>query len=201
MNFNAMVIEFKARGFNNMGARTEDYLRDSYMLDICEGEDWPFLEASKEGTAPLEIADLRTIEYVTNVTQEKKLQPLVKGRITDYFSPDLSTPGSPEVYYLTEGDTVNVYPVSTTDKIAVRYWKVPEELSGEKEPLMPKRWHSLVIDGAVARALTSSDDYELSTAAKVQFDTRLEQMRESLMNLQHDAPDDFMVVEDSARLR
>jgi len=200
MTFAEMVVEFKARGFNNLGARTEQYLQDSYLLDICEGELWPFLEETKEGAAPLTISDLRTVSYVLDLTNVEKLEPLIKPRVTDELSVDLTETGTPSVYYITKGTTVNVYPVAT-DTLQVTYFKVPKELSGSEEPLMPKRWHSLIIDGAVARAYSNSDDFELAQAARGEFEQRLQLMRESLLNPQMDAPDDFLVVEDPARLR
>jgi len=201
MTFEQMVIEMKARGFTHMGARCEQYLNDAYLLDICEEEDWPFLEATKSGTTPLEITDLRTIEYVVDDTQVEKLHPLVQARITDDWNPDLTEVGTPELYYVTEGKKVNVFPTSTTDEITVTYWKVPTELSGTEEPLLPTRYHSLIVDGAVARAYENSDDYELANVAKGRFDSRLNAMRDSLMNMQHDAPDDYVVVSDPGAMR
>lgn len=202
MTAEELIARFKAQGFNYL---TEPeclgYLNDAYLIDICEVEDWPFLEASKEGKAPLEIKDLRTVEFVTNVTQNVKLEPLLPARITDDFTPDLTETGTPSVYYLSDVDTVNVYPVSTTDEFAVRYWKVPEELSGAKEPASPKRWHSLIVDAARVRAYANSDDWELLAAAERRFLGQLEQMQESLLNMQHDASNDHVVVEDPARLR
>ena len=202
MNFEDLKTEFLARGFDYLSStRAGLYLNDSYLLDVCEEEDWPFLEASKSGTAPLEISDLRAIEYVIDETSQEKLTPLIQGRITDDVDVDLTTPGTPEFYYVTEGKKVRTYPVSTTDEVAVTYWKFPTELSGTDEPLLPTRFHSLIVDGAVARAYEDSDDQELATAAEAKFNGRLERMRTSLMNLQHDAPDDHIVLTDPARLR
>ncbi len=151
MTFEELIAEFQARGFDYLTTvRCQNYLNSSYMLDIAEAEDWFWLEATSQGKAPLEIKDLRAIEYVTNVTQVTKLDPLLQARITDDWNPDLTEVGTPSFYYVTEGKTVNVFPVSTTDEIAVRYFKVPEELSGAAEPLLPKRFHSLIVDGAVA---------------------------------------------------
>lgn len=201
MTWAQLVIEMKARGFTHMGSRVEQYLQDAYLIDICEEEDWPFLDATKEGTAPLEISDLRTVRFVLNITQNTKLTPLLEDRITDDLDPDLSTPGTGFLYYLSSEDTLSVYPANTTDTLRVHYWKVPEELSGVAEPLMPKRWHSLIIDGAVARAYQNSDDWELSVAARNTFNDRLQAMKDSLLNQQHDAPDDYLVITDPAALR
>lgn len=197
MTFAQMVVEMKARGFEHMGARVESYLNDAYLLDICEGEDWSFLEETKEGAAPLTISDLRTVEYVIDQTNIGKLEPLLKDRITDDWNPDLTEAGTPSLYYITQGTTINVFPVAA-NTIEVRYWKVAEELSGTAEPLLPKRWHSLIIDGAVARAYRNSDDWELSQAAKATFETELQGMRESLLNQQHDSSDDYIVQTDPA---
>lgn len=202
MTAEQIVASLKAQGFHYLSdAECLQLANDAYLVDLCEDEDWPFLEASKEGTAPLEIKDLKAIEYVVNTTRNQKLHPLLKARITDDWNPDLTQTGTPSFYYVTEGKKVNVFPVSTTDNFAVRYWKVPEELSGSAEPLLPKRFHSLIVDAAKARAYQNSDDYELAQAAQAQFDSRLEKMRESLGDLQHDAPDDFVVIEDPAALR
>lgn len=202
MTTEELVASLKAQGFDYLStAECTQFLNDAYLLDICEEEDWFFLEATAEGMPPLAISDLRAIEYVTNTTQNQKLVPLLRARITDDLDPDLTQTGTPSRYYVTEGKNVNVFPVSTTDEIAVRYWKVPQELSGSVVPLVPTRYHSLIVDGARARGYRNSDDWELATAAQANFDTGLEKMRESLGSLQHDAPDDYIVVEDPAALQ
>lgn len=201
MNLEELRTELLARGFDYLtSAEADNYLNDAYLLDICEEEDWPFLEATKEATAPLEISDLRAVEYVTNVTQEMKLDPLLRARITDDWNVDLTQTGTPNLYYITEGKTLNVFPVSTTDVIAVRYWKVPTRLSGIATPLLPERFHTLIIEGAVVRAFRKTSDWELSTAASQTFEVELLRMKNSLGMLQHDAPDDYVVVEDPAAL-
>lgn len=202
MNFEAMKAELAARGFDYMSSsRLELYLNDAYLLDICEEEDWHFLEQTAEGTAPLEISDLRTVEYVIDVTQELKLDPILRARLTDDLDVDLTTAGSPTVYYLTEGKVLNVYPANTSDTLAARYWRVAPRLSGTDTPLLPERFHSLILDGAVARAYEESDDYELAAAAKTRFDARYGRMRDALLYQQHDRPDDWVEVEDPAALR
>lgn len=201
MNLSELVIEFKARGFDYLvTSRCENYINDSYVLDICEQDDWPFLEASTESKAPLEIANLSAVRYVIDVTQEVKLVPLKQDRITDDYGVNLALAGNPVNYYLEAGDTVRVYPTSTSDTILVAYWKTAPRLTGTETPLLPTRYHSLIVDGAVARAYEDSDDYELANASKDRFNMRLQSMRDALTDLQHDAPDDHIVVTDPAAL-
>lgn len=197
MNLSELTTEFRARGFDYLSTgRAEQYLNDAYLVDICEGEDWPFLQAVKVGAAPLEISDLRTVEMVIDSTQETKLRPLDRRHITDDYSTDLSEDGTPSFYYLTGGTTLNVFPETTTDSFVVRYWKVPARLTSETSPLLPERFHSLVIDAAVARAYEDSDDYELAQNAEAKFQTRLQRMRESLLVQERDGPDTYIQVTD-----
>jgi hypothetical protein len=201
VNLELLRSEFLTRGFDYLTeGEANNYLNDAYLLDICEEEDWPFLEATAEGTAPLTIADLRTIEYVTNTTRNEKLDPILRARITDDWNPDLTQTGTPELYYVTEGSKVNIFPVSTSDTIAVRYWKVAPRLVGAATPLLPERFHSLIIDGAVARAYRKTADWELRNVAKADFEAELERMQTSLGMLHHDAPDDYIVITDPAAL-
>jgi hypothetical protein len=202
VNLEQLVIEFKARGFDYMATnRCENYLNDAYILDICESADWPFLEASTEAKAPLEIADLSAVRYVIDVTQERKLKPLKKDRITDDYNVNLATPGSPSFYYLEGGDTVKVFPVSTADTMQVAYWKTASRLtSGTETPIFPERFHSVIVDGAVSRAYEDSDDYELANASKERFNARLQAMQDALTSLQHDDADDHVVITDLAAL-
>lgn len=200
MNLEALRTRFLARGFEYLDAETaNDFLNDAYLLDICEeeswGGEWSFLEEVVEDEAPVTIADLRTIEYVIDVTQQTKLDPMKRARITDDWNVDLTQTGNPSLYYVTQGTTVNVFPVAS-DTIQVRYWKVAPRLEGSGTPLLPTRYHSLIVDGAVARAYEESDDFELAQASRERFEQRLARMANVLGMPQHDSNDDYVVIED-----
>lgn len=135
------------------------------------------------------------MEYVLDLTQEVKLDPLKKARITDRDT-TLTEIGNPSYYYITSGNTVKTFPVSASDRIEVRYWRVPEPLADLDEPILPPRFHSLIVDAARVRGYENSDDWELTAVAQQRFELRFNQMKESLGMLQHDAPDDFIVITD-----
>lgn len=198
MNLSDLQAELVARGFDYLSqARQTYFLNQAYLTDICDAEDWPFLETSATGTAPLTIADLGAIESVIDTTQEVKLRPVNRKTITDWNT-DLSSPGTPEAFYITTGDTVQVYPANTTDSITVRYWKVPDELSSPTdEPVIPARYHYLIVEGAVKRAYEDDDEYQASQAADALFLRRLDAMRSALLHQQRDRPDSFIVVTDA----
>ena len=124
MNLLDLRTELYARGFDYLSSTRANYFINRAYSELCEEEDWPFLEATTSGTAPVSITDLRTIETVIDTTATRRLQPLDRRHILedDY---QLSTTGSPSCYYLTSCNTLAVYPANTTDTISERYWKVP----------------------------------------------------------------------------
>ncbi|HEU5115575.1 MAG TPA: hypothetical protein VFT74_02760 [Isosphaeraceae bacterium] len=191
-----LAARLQAEGFDYLTTtQALEFINDAYLVDVCEAADWPFLEATTSGTAPLTISDLRSVEYVLDTSQERKLYPLSRRNITD-ANYNLAETGTPSCYYLTEGKTVNVYPASTTDTISVRYYKTPAALSTSTSPLLPERFHSLIIDAAAARAYENSDDYELRQSKEASFQTRLGRMQEALMDVYRDGPFDFIQITD-----
>lgn len=197
MNFSELVAALQSRGFDYLStSECEGYVNDAYRLDICEAADWEFLSTTATGTSPLEVTDLRSIEYVINSTQERKMKSRDRRFITD-FNPDLSAKGNSVYYYVTGGNTINLYP-SSEDTMSVRYYKVAPKLTGTDTPLLPERFHTLIVDGAVARAYENSDDYELAQAARNNFLTRLQVAMEALLDPFRDGPNDFISISNYA---
>jgi hypothetical protein len=195
-----LIAEYQGRGFDyHTSSKALGYINDAYLTDICDAEDWPFLEATATGSAPLEIADVRGIEYVTNTTDQTKLAAMDRRLLTD-ANYNLEEEGTPSFYYVANGDTIKTFPVSTAT-LSVAYYKVPERLSGPAVPVLPERWHSLIVDGAVARAYADSDDYELERNAEEAFQKRLQKMREALLDPYRDGPADFIQVTDPCPMR
>ena len=182
------------RGFDYLTDATKgQFVNDAY-LEICDMEDWPFLEATTSGVAPLAISDLRTIETVVDSTSTTRLSPLDRRHIleTDYT---LATTGSPVWYYLTSGTTVNVYPANTSDTLSVRYWKVPTALSADGDvPVVPDRYLDIVLYGARAAAYWDSDNAEMAETMIRRQERRLQTMRDALLVGQHDMADDHVVI-------
>jgi hypothetical protein len=156
--------------------------------------DYPWLESTSTGVAPLSITNLRTIESVVDTTTTSRLSPLDRRNIMESDS-SLSTAGSPVWYYLTTGNTVAVYPSNTTDTLSVRYWKVPTDLtSAADEPGFPARFHHLIVDGAAYYAYLDSDNFEAAASTHDFWLNGRKAMDEQLLVGQHDQPDDFIVI-------
>lgn len=195
MTYAELLTEFAARGFDYLSATRAGYYIDSaYRVDIATDSDWPWLEATSTGAAPLTVSDLANVESVIDSTQKLKLRPLDRRNLTDDWDTNLATVGSPQWYYQTTSTTINVYPANTTNTLSVRYWKVPVALSAASDtPILPTKYHLLIVDAAVARAYEDDDEFAQAQTAWQSFQVRLNNMRESLLIGQHDEPDDLIV--------
>ena len=193
MNFQDLKSEVARRGFDYLSdAALGRYVNDGYLLDICETEDWRWLQATQTGPLPMTIEDLRSVLYVVNRTSLTKLVPLREAAITD-MDINLLTVGEPIYFYLPDSNVVSGFPVSVTEDFQVAYVRTPPILTGTDVPEVPERFHTLICDAAVARAYEDDDEWDNAAVATERFQTRLERMRETYLAQQHDRPDDFIV--------
>ncbi len=192
MDFVTLRTELAARGFDYLSDTRQGYFVNRSYQEMAGAADYPWLESTATGVAPLSITDLRTIESVVDSTTTTRLSPLDRRNIMATDT-DLTTVGTPSFYYLTTGSTVAVYPANTTDTLSVRYWKVPTDLTADSdEPGFPARFHQLIVDGATYFAYLDSDNFE---AAGSTYDFWLrgrKDMDEQLLVGQHDQADDFI---------
>jgi hypothetical protein len=175
MTFAELQTEFYARGFDYLNqdaagrTRAKRWLNEGYLEDICADELWDFLRTTASGVAPLTVSDVDTVEVVWNATQDYVLSPTTAGDI-EFQGVDITTTGTAGYWYFTSSTTIAVYPTNTSDSIQVRYYKIPVELSADgDEPILPDRWHSLLVDAAVVRAYWDSDNPELGQALEQRF--------------------------------
>lgn len=180
LTFAALLTEFYARGFdylNDSGAgeiRAKRWINDAYHT-INELENWPFLEETASGAAPLTIADLRTVDSVYDSTNDQKLDHRVSSELVDEHG-DLGETGVASEFWVSGGNTINVFPVQAV-QLTVRYWKVADDLvSGTDEPLIPDRFRYGIVEYAVAAAMRDAQDPD-SVIAQAAGDLVLAKMR------------------------
>lgn len=191
------AVTTKTPGVGAGKARVKRFLNFGYLTEICGAEDWPFLEDTEEGVAPLKVTDLRSISEVIDSTQERKLLPMDRRTITDTYGAILTTPGTPAFYYLSTGLTVNVFPANTTDTLAVDYYKVPAELAKDTdEPLLPERWHYLLVTAAEIPAYRERNNYEAANNSRTELERGLTEMANELLGWSHDVPEESIAATD-----
>ena len=172
-----MRTEVLARGFDYLSNTRVDRFINDAMHTINDLEPWLYLQSSTTGTSPLTISDLGRIESVVDVANLNPLTFVDRRDITDYVA-DITTTGSPSMYYVTGGTVVNTYPVSTVT-LTVRYSKVGTSLSsGTDTPDMPDRFRPAIVEYAVAQCFRDASNFPGADAAQGQGDTIVRRMVE-----------------------
>lgn len=183
MTYAELKQELVDRGYDYLStARLGRFVQRSYRT-ICARQDWPFLQTTKEGTAPLEISDLRKVLSVTDSTNDTVLRGMDRRWLAMTY-PDLPDEGNPSYWYL-EDDTLKVYPASTSVTLSVRYIKRPAELGESDEPLFPEEYQYLIVDMAATHCLRDNDEYEEARALKLDVDDSVREMAADLLNRNH----------------
>jgi hypothetical protein len=94
-----------------------------------------------------------------------------------------------------ENNTITVYPGSSTDSVTVSYIKVPTVLTASDTPVIPARYHMLIVHGAVAQAQLDNDTYDTYQATRAVFKERLDSMIANVMGRNLSGPGLILVTE------
>lgn len=172
-----MRTELKGRGFDFLtDARADAYLNAAYQ-EINDLYDWPWLEATTSGAAPLTVADFGKAIYVHDTTGSRVLTHLDPILLADQFGTAFpSTAGSPSYYWLDGTSIIKVYPVQAVT-LSVRYFKRPTVLTAPDTPIVPVAYHLTIVSMAQRRA-AGLDEAEIDDTAllKQEIDADLGRM-------------------------
>jgi hypothetical protein len=129
----------------------------------------------------LTISDVENVIAVVDSTNDAELEHVNHADVVD-LDPDLTSTGNPLLWYWSSGTQLKLWPPSTTVSLTVYYFKVPAELSASGDtPVVPARFHDLIVDGAVIRAYKDTHDFAGAGALQQHFDRRLQNMAQSLL--------------------
>jgi hypothetical protein len=187
--------EVVARGFDDFAqsdARIKRWVNQAYR-EITDAHPWPFLEETKEGTAPVTVSDLGHVLSVSNKTNESILGSADRRQIVGLDPKIDDTASVPSLWYR-EGETsVKVWPADTTSTFVIRYLKVPAELKEDSdEPVIPKAYQDLIVDGAVIRAYKNRDNFEAAQFVRGEWEGGIRQMVHALLRPNYDS--DYTVI-------
>ncbi len=161
--------ELVARGFDYLTtARQTRYINNGYVA-LCEVEDWPWLETTTTGVAPLTISDLAEVMYVADPASNRQVQGRDPRDILDY-DPAQTTGGVPQYWWI-DGSALKVWPLNTSLSLNVRYRKAPVLLSADADaPIVPNRYQTLIVDFAQIEALRDRSNYQEAQALAQSLD-------------------------------
>lgn len=185
MTFKELQEEVIARGFENIAtdtggeARIKRWINQSYR-EVIDHRAWAFLEATKEGKAPLAIADLGHVLSISNLTNETLLTFMERAALL-HWDPALTGVGVGNRWYLESGNSIHVYPTDAESTYLVRYLKeVADLVANGDEPVVPSAYHGVIEDGAVLRAYKTTDNFQAGQFVRTEFNNGLKSMVKGL---------------------
>lgn len=184
--------EVLARGFQHIAdqsggeARVLRWINQAYR-EIIDHRPWAFLEASKEGTSPLEVADLGHVLSVSNLTHDRSLTYIERAVLLK-SDPSLEATGTATLWFHEDGDTIRTHPVDSSSTLLVRYLKVAAPLAKDAdEPIFDADYHDLIVDGAAVRGYKSTDNFEAAGFVRQEWERGLRGMTKGL-RVNYDSP-------------
>lgn len=184
-NLAQLRTQLRAKGFDFLDQDPEvDRLLNVAYQEICDLEDWPFLQATAAGAAPLTVTDLGTITSVFDTVQRRNLElvtydDLVRAQV------DITQTGSPSHYWIDNTTIVKAWPVGGT--LSVRYIKDPALLVNDAdEPVIPARFRDIIVTGAARVAAMDESAGQDQTALDAEYVRRLQIMRDKLLDQSRD---------------
>lgn len=190
MNLGELMEEFFGRGFDDLRNNATEEARvirwaNYAQREVCEEQPWPFLETTKEGTAPQTINDLGHVLNVVDVTNKNQLRYADRRQLVA-IDPTLSSSGAAERWYMEGATSLKVYP-SSTSSFLTRYVKaVPDLSEPTDEPVVPSNYQELIIEGMVIRGYKNRDAWEAASAARAEWKLGMERMVRNLIKRNFD---------------
>lgn len=177
--------QLRARGFDYLtdDPAVDQLLNEAYQ-EICDLEDWPFLQVTLAGAAPLTIADLGTVTSVYSTGQRTPL-PLTTYDELIRCQMDIAQTGSPSRYWVDGETIIRAWPVGGT--LSVRYIKNPALLVNDSdEPIIPARFRDVIVTGAARIAAMDESAGQDQAALDAEYTRRLQIMRDKLLTQSRD---------------
>lgn len=193
MNLTQLVdrCETRYQDTNNhvfSAANWQAYVNDAYDEVLTAFSTWPWLEARSTLTVAASANsvslpnDVWRVLGITNETNKLQMKP-IDGRTTarDHF-PDLSAEGTPE-YYRIFGTDVEVFPTAQySTALTVEYVLHPGALAANDEPIFPRPYHKILVDGALALAHQDDGHVEQAQLHQSRFDAGIQRLVEDLLS-------------------
>lgn len=189
-----MITEFREHGFDDLtDSRILSFLNDAYF-DICAREPWPFLETTATVTMDsnglvTSPTDIHQVQAITDTANKMAIKPRRYDELADIYGALTDTGQS--LYYYFIGDSLYMYPIDTGGTYKVYYLKQVPALtsSPDTSPIFNAYHHRNIIVGGLAKAAVMEDDPDLAAVFTNIYETRMQQMRQSLWKKQYDETD------------
>jgi hypothetical protein len=208
MNVSDAITVINNHGFEDTDDTQKMWAINDAIWEIDGMEPWPYLLKSTnlnfDGTNPYPSnlpTDLGRVKWVTRLSDGEPIWPERIETIRSRYgaSSAIGQKGDPSVFYFV-GQQLRFWPVppSGTGTVLLDYraWQPAlTSTSLEAAILMPARYHSAWVAGALQRLYTADDDPELGSLKKQEMEDRVNKMRFDIMQ-QQEMRSDVVVLTD-----
>jgi len=185
MTFGELLTDYFDAGFQYENDGVGGTLRANRRInaayqELCALENWPFLENVVTGPAPLLIPNLANALSVIDLTTNTTLEECDYDTLSKSNNP--STLGVPTHYWLSQGETIEVFPVAV-HRISVHCIVLPIDMATTfAEPIVPTAYQEIILLGAIRRGHLDNGDAANYQLVNLEWQARVEAMRQAVLN-------------------
>jgi hypothetical protein len=207
MDVSEILSELVDHGFEDTSTERKLAKINDAIWDIESREPWPFLEKTValnfDGSSPTPTnmpSDFKTVLWLYDTMNGVTIWPERLSTIRDRYGNQLNQVGSPASYYFI-GNTLRLYPVppASTGRIHMDYVATQPEVNANttsSQILIPARHHQAIVLGALWRLYKMEDDPENGNMFQIDYENRIQQMREDLFRRQYQRADQIYVIDE-----
>lgn len=207
MDVSEIVEELLSHGFEDTDTNQKIRVINDTVWDIESREPWPFLEKTValnfSGASPSPTnmpTDVKAVTWLFDTINGISIWPERLSTIRDRYGVNINQVGDPASYYFVAGN-LRLYPVppAATGRYQLDYIASQAELTGtslEADILLPPRHHRAIVLGSLWRLYKMEDDPENGNMFQIDFENKLQQMREDLFRRQYQRSDQIFVIDE-----
>lgn len=197
MDVSAAITLINAHGFEDTDTTQKLWAINDAIWEIDGMEPWPYLlkttNLNFDGTNPYPSnlpTDLGRVKWLTRLSDGQPIWPERIETIRSRYgaSSVIGQSGDPQVFYFV-GQQLRFWPVPTAASGSVlldyrAFQAAVTDTTLESGILMPGRYHTAWLNGALQRLYNADDDPELGSVKKQEMEDRVLKMRMDLLQQQ-----------------
>jgi hypothetical protein len=197
MDVSAAIAIIDAHGFEDTDTTQKLWAINDAIWEIDGMEPWPYLLQTAnldfDGTNPYPSnlpTNLNRVKWLTRLSDGEPIWPERIETVRSRYgaSSVISQKGDPVLFYFV-GQQLRFWPVPTaaTGSVLLDYRAFQSAVTDttlESGILMPGRYHTAWVNGALQRLYNADDDPELGAVKKQEMEDRVSKMRADLMQQQ-----------------
>lgn len=187
MDLSSARDEFAARGFDGLAPARANLFLNAGRNALEDYASWPWLETSTSGTAPLTIADLKTVQFVYRTAPNLSIDGADRSYLRQMYGPNLTIVGTAVYWYLDGVTTLKLFPVDTTTINVDYLMQSPELVNDSDEPEWPDvaALNQAWIDLACVEAYEDADEGDRADKMQIKANTKLNGQIDKYLDRNH----------------